>query len=267
MEYQGNVLKMRTEHSNPVHYFLPIGEQEISMNELIGTELKMVYDGRINCISCGKKTKTSFGQGFCYSCYQTVPEASETIMRPELSRAQFGIARDIEWAEKHDLIDHFVYLAASSGLKVGVTRHHQVPTRWIDQGASSAIKLAKTPNRHIAGVIEVFLKTHFSDKTNWREMLKNKVDESINLFDEKNNAQSHFPSELQQYISDEDEIYTFEYPVKEYPDKVNSVTFDKIPELQGTLKGIKGQYLLFDNNRVINLRKHNGYYLKVVTKQ
>ncbi len=262
MEYQGNILKMKTELANPVQYYLPIGEQKVDMNSLIGEEIEFQFDGQINCISCGKKTKTSFSQGFCYSCLQTAPEASETIMRPELSKAHLGIARDMEWAEKHDLIDHIVYLAVSSELKVGVTRHHQIPTRWIDQGASFAIQLAKTPNRHIAGVIEVFLKQFYKDKTNWQDMLKNNVNHSFNLKKEKENALNLLPLELSHYKSNDDNITELIYPVNEYPQKITSLSFDKAPEIKGTLMGVKGQYLLFDKNRVLNIRKHNGYYLK-----
>ena len=263
MEYQGNIIKMRTEIADPIAYFLPVGSQEIGMNDLLGQQIQLKFDGQINCISCGKKTKTSFGQGFCYSCFQTAPEASESIMRPELSLAHFGIARDVEWAEKHDLIVNYVYLAVSQDLKVGVTRSHQIPTRWIDQGASRAIKLAKTPNRHIAGIIEVLLKKHFTDKTNWRAMLQNHVDESIDLLAEKKKARELMPLELQQYFSDDDEVVQLHYPVLEYPSKVNSVSFDKKPVIEGKLMGIKGQYLIFDKNRVLNVRKHNGYYLNV----
>lgn len=263
MEYQGNILKMRTELGEPIRYSLPMGDQLVDMNELIGQHIHFKYDGQINCISCGKRTKTSFAQGFCYTCYQTVPEADESIMRPELSKSQFGIARDMKWAEEHDLIDHYVYFAVSSELKIGVTRYHQIPTRWIDQGASRAIRLAKTPNRHIAGVMEVLLKKHFTDKTNWRLMLQNKVDNSIQLKDEKHKARDLMPAELQQYFSDEDEVVELHYPVTEYPAKVSSVSFDKKPMIEGKLMGIKGQYLIFDKNQVLNIRKHNGYYLSL----
>ncbi|PTN10650.1 uncharacterized protein DUF2797 [Mangrovibacterium marinum] len=252
---------MRAELADPVQYFFRIGDQEIDMNALLGKYIRMQFDGQINCISCGKKTKTSFGQGFCYSCLQTAPEASETVMRPELSKAEFGLARDPEWAKEHDLIDHFVYLAVSRELKVGVTRHHQVPTRWIDQGASYAIRLLKTPNRHIAGVAEVFLKKYFTDKTNWRDMLKNHVAENLELVEEKENALRLLPAELQQYRSEQDEVVHLQYPVLEYPSKISSLSFDKQPVIEGNLQGIKGQYLLLDGGRVLNIRKHNGYFL------
>ncbi len=265
MEYQGNILKMRTELADPVKYFFRIGEQEIAMNDLIGQPIRMQFDGQINCIACGKRTKTSFSQGFCYSCLQTAPEASETVMRPELSKSQFGIARDIEWGEKHDLIDHIVYLAVSSDLKVGVTRHHQVPTRWIDQGASFAVKVAQTPNRHIAGVIEVFLKKHFKDKTNWRDMLKNVIASDIDLLVEKEKVLEMLPAELRQYRCADDEITAINYPVQEFPTKIKSLSFDKEPVIEGTLLGIKGQYFILDGGRVLNIRKHNGYFLTVTS--
>lgn len=261
MRYEGNIRKMRTELGNPVKYALPVGEELVAMNELIGSKLKFNFEGRINCISCGKQTKTSFGQGFCYNCLQTAPEASESIMRPELSKSHFGIARDMEWAEKHDLIDHFVYLAVSSELKVGVTRNHQIPTRWIDQGASYAIKLAKTPNRHIAGIIEVFLKNHYTDKTNWRAMLKNEILNDFDLAAEKKKVLDLLPSELQKYLDEDDTVTEIQYPVQQFPLKIKSVGFDKLPVIEGTLAGIKGQYLVFDDSRVLNVRKHNGYYL------
>lgn len=263
MQYEGNIRKMTTELASPVNYKLPMGDQLVDMNALIGQNIRFRFDGQINCISCGKQTKTSFGQGFCYNCLQTAPEASESIMRPELSKAQFGIARDMEWAQKHDLTDHFVYLAVSSAVKVGVTRSHQIPTRWIDQGASYAIKLAKTPNRHIAGVIEVFLKKYYTDKTNWRSMLKNEVLDGIDLVAEKQKVLALLPGELKKYEEAENAVTHIHYPVEKYPNTVKSIGFDKLPEIEGTLAGVKGQYLIFNDKRVLNMRKHNGYFLRL----
>ncbi len=261
-EIEGNILKMKNELSEPVQYYLPAGKQELSMNNLLGKKIRLEFTGQINCISCGKQTKTSFGQGFCYSCLQTAPEASESIVRPELSKAHFGMARDMEWAMKHDLIDHFVYLAASSDIKVGVTRYHQVPARWIDQGASMAIVIAKTPNRHIAGIIEVWLKQYMGDKTNWRDMLQNKTGE-FDLQEEKLKALNLLPAELLKYAIDKSEITAIEYPVLKYPENIKRISFDNDPVVENILTGIKGQYLIFDNGSVLNIRKHNGYYLKI----
>lgn len=261
MIIEGNILKMRTELSDPVKYYLPVGDSEIDMNNLIGEEISMHFTGRINCISCGKITKTSFGQGYCYSCMQTAPGASESVIRPELSKAHFGIARDIAWAEEHDLIDHYVYLAVSADIKVGVTRHHQIPSRWIDQGANMAIKIAKTPNRHIAGIIEVWLKQYFTDRTNWQSMLMTSGNKNADLIGEKQKALKLLPAELQKYRCNDDDITKINYPVTDLPEKIKSLSFDKNQDIREILNGIKGQYLIFKNNTALNIRKHNGYYL------
>lgn len=261
MKAEGNLIKMRSELNQPVDYFLKLGDQEIYMNELIGKQLKLEHNGVINCIHCGAKTKKSFNQGFCYNCFQTAPEADQSVVRPELSMAQFGIARDMEWATKHDLIDHFVYLSVTNDLKVGVTRFHQIPTRWIDQGAVKAIKLAKTPNRHIAGIIESFLKNYLADITKWQPMLKEEINTKVNMVEEKQRIAKLLPAELQQYVTSDNNITEIEYPGDYQLLKVKSASFDKTPKIEGTLARIKGQYLIFDDEKVINIRKFNGYYV------
>ncbi|MFV0365794.1 MAG: DUF2797 domain-containing protein [Mangrovibacterium sp.] len=263
MIHEGNILKMESQIGEPINYFFRLGETLIPMNELIGKHIKLLFSGQINCTICGANMKKSYGTGFCYNCTQTAPQADESVFHPELSRSQYGIYRDKDYAQAHDLIDHVVYLAISSGLKVGVTRIHQVPTRWIDQGASAAIVLAQTPNRHIAGIIENFLKQYFSDKTHWQAMLKNEVNEGINLVEEKQKAITLLPAELQQYASNDNSITTLHYPVESYPNKLNSLSFDKQACIEGTLTGIKGQYLYFNTHEVINIRRHSGYYVQL----
>ncbi len=263
MKLIGTIMKMEVELSETVKYKLPIGDDKLNMNDLIGKYIVLQYNGNIFCISCGNKIRKSFSQGFCYPCFLNAPETSECIFRPELCQAQEGIARDMEWAERHCLQSHYVYLAISSGDKVGVTRSSQIPQRWIDQGAWKAIKLAKTPNRYTAGLIEVTLKNYISDKTHWQKMLKNIRSEKINLFDRKQEMISHLSSELQFYKDEDDSIVEINYPVNDYPHKVKSVGFDKYPEIAGRLWGIKGQYLIFDDGRVTNIRKHNGYEISI----
>ena len=58
------------------------------------------------------------------------------------------------------------------------------------------------------------------------------------------------------------EVVQIRYPVLEYPEKVRSHNLDKEPRLEGTLMGIKGQYLIFDT-AVINMRKYAGYLMQV----
>ena len=263
MRYNGTLLKMETKLVNPIEYELPIGDELVYMNPLIGKYIAFKWLKEIYCVSCGRKTNKSFAQGFCYPCFLNAPETSECIFRPELCRAQDGIARDMEWAENHCLYDHIVYLAISSGIKVGVTRSGQIPARWIDQGAWQAIKLAKTPNRYTAGLIEVALKEHISDRTNWQRMLKNQLIEGVDLTIAKKDMIAHLPSDLQNYLSEEDNITEINYPVNEYPEKVKSLSFDKLGEIAGRLWGVKGQYLIFDDGTVVNMRKHTGYMVEL----
>ena len=259
MGIKGSLLKMVTALNNPVDYFLELETNRIHLNKYLGKSIKINYLGEIRCIKCGRKTTKSFQQGFCYPCFMTAPETSECILNPELCRAHEGISRDMEWSKDHCLQDHFVYLAISSGLKVGVTRMSQIPTRWIDQGASKAIKVAQTPNRFIAGQIEVDLKKYFNDKTNWRNMLTNKIDRETNLVEQKKRALELLSKDLKEYGISTDEITEINYPVIEYPAKVNSIDLEKNQSVEGILNGIKGQYLIFNGGDVINIRKHNGY--------
>ncbi len=263
MTIHGQLLKMQTLYHDPIQYELPIDEASVAVNPLIGKYITFRYSGNIYCINCGRKTGKSFFQGFCFPCFRSAPEASECILKPELCEAHNGLARDMEWARDHCLQDHFVYLAVSSGLKVGVTRSAQIPTRWMDQGAWKAVKFARTPNRYLAGMIEVELKQHVADKTAWQRMLKNMVDTDVDLFRERERLGKLLPSGQQTYLTDDGELFEFQYPVTEYPVKVKSVGFDRFPEIAGVLMGIKGQYLIFDDGRVLNIRKHQGYEVEL----
>jgi len=261
--YKGVLQKMQVKLEEPVNYKLNVGEQQVEMNSLVGKTIRLDWTGDIFCLKCGEKTIKSFSQGFCYPCFKDAPEAAPCVLRPELCEAHLGIARDMEWAEKNCLAPHYVYLAISSNLKVGVTRHSQVPTRWIDQGASRAIKFAKTPNRHLAGLIEIDLKQYMSDKTSWQKMLKNEVDETTDILAQKKQAASLLRADLVQYISEEDEITEISYPANEFPTKIKSVNLDKEKSVEGKLIAIKGQYLLFEGDKVINIRKYGGYVAEV----
>jgi hypothetical protein len=267
MRYSGNLVKMKSSLENPVSYLLTLGDNEIPINPLIGRELFFYYDGVINCINCGKRTNKSYNQGFCYNCMLTSPEADESVFRPELSKAQLGITRDMEWSIENDLIDHYVYLSVTSDLKVGVTRYHQLFTRWIDQGASMAIKLARTPNRHIAGIIEVFLKRFVADKTNWMKMIKGDLAGTYHLEEEKERLSALLPGELKNYVENDNTITEINYPIISIPQSIRQIGFDDHAMIGGKLTGIKGQYLIFDEGNVLNIRKHNGYFTELEIKE
>ncbi|MCB0536845.1 MAG: DUF2797 domain-containing protein [Bacteroidetes bacterium] len=258
-----NLSKMATKLENEIQYFLAVDNEWLPMNELIGKPIILEFEGQINCIICGKKTKKSFGNGACYSCFMSAPESSPCIINPELCEAHLGKGRDIEWEQKHHNQPHVVYLAKSSAIKVGVTRATQVPTRWIDQGASEAIILAEVPYRRLAGEIEVQLKNHFTDKTNWQQMLKNIVatDDLLQVKEEVLNY--YLDAAYHEFISDNDTIISLNYPVENYPAKIKSVRLDTVPIIESTLRGIKGQYLYFGSGQVFNVRNHSGYLVSL----
>lgn len=258
----GNLRKMQTRLEEVAQYTLVLDDVPVDMNARIGETIRLTFDGVINCIACGRETKKSFGQGFCYPCFRDAPEASECIIRPELCRAHEGEARDMAWAERHCLVEQIVYLARSSAIKVGITRASQMPTRWIDQGATDAIVFARVPNRYTAGLVEVAMKEHLTDRTNWQRMLKNEVIDA-DLVATKASLVDALDADLRQYVDTDDTVCAIDYPVERYPEKVKSTGFDKQAEIEGRLAGIKGQYLIFDDNRVLNIRKHNGYRINL----
>ncbi len=257
MKYEGVLTKMQTEFGNPIQYYLVFENSFLNINQVLGKELTIQLEG-YQCLNCGKRKKI-FRQGFCYDCFYASPAVGDWIMKPELSTAHLGIAnRDLDYETKVQLQPHIVYLAISSEVKVGVTRKTQVPTRWIDQGAEKAISIVEVPNRYLAGITEVALKEHFSDKTNWRKMLTNDIITN-DLILEKAKVESLLPLEVKEYFfSDKNDVYEMHYPVVNYPTKINSLSLEKTPNFKGVLIGIKGQYLLFEDGTVFNVRSSEG---------
>ena len=268
MKFYGNIRKMRASINNEVNYCLPlfdnlIQSEEVNMNELIGQTISISYSGTINCVVSGKRIKKAYGDGMSYDAFKSSPLAVESIIRPELSKIHEGIAlRDYDWEMKHHLQPHYVYLSKTAGVKVGVTRTTQIPTRWIDQGASEALIIAETPYRQAAGLIEIKLKNYISDRTNWRKMLQNNLVED-DLYELRNELISFVDDELIQYMKKSEQVTHLKFPVMRYPEKVKSLGLDKCPLIEEKLVGIKGQYLLFDNDTVFNIRKHTGYLVEL----
>ena len=254
--------KMRTELAEPIKYFIGSNDNEILMNDFIGKILKISFTSEINCIKCGVKIKKTFAQGFCYNCFISSPETDICVMNPEKCQAHVGISRDMEYAKEGCLKPHYVYFAKTSTIKVGVTRESQVPTRWIDQGATQVIKFAKTPYRQLAGEIEVAMKQYFADKTSWQKMLKNITTED-NLRDAKERAINLIPDEFKKFIVKDNKILNLSFPISQNPLKIKSIKLDKTPQIEGVLTGIKGQYLIFDNEFVFNVRSHTGYNVEI----
>lgn len=262
MTYEGVLTKMQTEFSNPIQYYLVFENSFLNLNQLLGKSMEIRFVG-YQCLNCGKKKKI-FRQGFCYDCFMSSAAAGDWIMKPELSTAHLDIEdRDLAYEKRVQLQPHIVYLALSSEVKVGVTRDTQVPTRWIDQGAIQAIPIVEVPNRYLAGITEVALKNHYADKTNWQKMLKNDVP-IVDLIKEKASLKYLIPKEVQQYFHPEKEdVLELHYPVLSYPTKVTSLSLDKSPNYFGKLNGVKGQYLMFEEGTVFNVRTFEGYVVRI----
>lgn len=261
MRYEGVLTKMRTEITDVVQYYLLWENDFINFNQLIDKKISLNFL-KYQCLSCGKEKKI-YRQGFCFDCFSSIPQAGDWVINPELSKAHLGEEdRDLEFEKKAQLTPHVVYLANSSDVKVGVTRRNQIPTRWIDQGAHEAIEIVEVPNRYLAGITEVALKTHVSDKTNWRKMLTNDILD-LNLEEVREKLKEFIPDEAKEYYIENNKETEIKFPVKQFPEKVKSLNLVKNPFYEGVLKGIKGQYLIFDDGTVFNVRGNEGLVVEL----
>ena len=268
MKLQGHLHKMYSQAVEPVTYSLEIGGQSVTLNDWLGQPLRIEYLQQIECIHCGRQTKKSFNQGYCYPCFANLAQCDMCILSPEKCHFHLGTCREPEWAQSHCMRPHVIYLSNTSGVKIGITRESQVPTRWIDQGALQALPILRVSQRYHAGLIEHAFKQYLNDRTNWRNMLKNEV-EPANLFEVFTTYWPQVCSALNEdllndveEIADPAGVVELTYPALKYPSKITSFNLDKNPEVQGILEAIKGQYLIFDNG-VINIRKYGGYLVSL----
>lgn len=261
MTFEGVLTKMESEFSIPIQYYLVFDTDFLNMNQLLDKTITIQFI-KHQCLNCGLD-KLIYRQGFCKSCFFDIPQAADWIMRPELSTAHLNKEdRDLEYEKKVQLQPHIVYLANSSNVKVGVTRKSQIPTRWIDQGAHEAIEIVEVPNRYLAGITEVALKDYVSDKTNWRSMLKNDIkDENLVVWRER--LKQYIPDEAKDYFIASNSETNLEFPVNKYPSTPKSLNLEKEQTFSGKLVGIKGQYLIFDDDTVFNIRGNEGLFVGI----
>lgn len=261
MTFEGVLTKMESEFTQPIQYYLVFENDFINMNQLLEKTISIQFV-KYQCLNCGAD-KPIYRQGFCRTCFFEIPQAADWIMRPELSTAHLGKEdRDLEYEKKVQLQPHIVYLANSSNVKVGVTRKSQVPTRWIDQGAHEAIEIVEVPNRYLAGITEVALKDYVSDKTNWRTMLKNEIQDE-DLVEWRERLKKYIPEEATDYYIESNTETNIEFPVNKYPEKLKSLNLVKQQQYMGKLVGIKGQYLIFEDNTVFNVRANEGLFVNI----
>jgi hypothetical protein len=271
---EGGLEKMQARLEKPVQYSLPVGEDLVPLNSLLGKKIQLHYLGLIKCSHCGKTTKKSFNQGYCYPCFLKLAQCDSCIMSPEKCHYTAGTCREPDWAQSHCFVDHIVYLSNTSGPKVGITRSTQIPTRWIDQGAVQALPLMTVKTRQQSGLLEVLFKQHVADKTSWQAMLKGAIaTQDLPLLRDKllllireglDDLQGRLASDAIS-LMDKASVIDIHYPVSCYPEKVKSLDFEKQPLVEGILQGIKGQYLLLDSG-VINVRKFTAYQVRFSTE-
>lgn len=267
---QGNLRKMpaKADESGKVSYELKLGDQLVPLDQAIGQKVSLNFTGQIHCINCGRASKKSFSQGYCYPCFKKLAACDTCIMSPEKCHYFEGTCREPEWADKYCMQSHYVYLSNTTSLKVGITRGDQLPTRWIDQGATQARAMFLVENRRMSGLVETLFKSEVADKTNWRNMLKG-LDVELNLEAEQERLinrlwegldalQNEYGLQAIQELAADNVTHEFVYPVLEYPTKISSINAEKTPLVEGTLMGIKGQYWILDTG-VINIRKYTGY--------
>lgn len=260
----GSLRKLEATGTDPVDYALPLGAGSMPLAPYLGQTLRIAFEGEIRCLACDRTTRKSFGQGHCYRCFQTLARCDSCIVKPELCHYAAGTCREPAWGEAHCRIPHVVYLANSSALKVGITRAHQATTRWVDQGASQALPILRVADRLASGLAEVALRAHVSDRTDWRALLRGEP-EPIDLAAARDGLFARFapdePALRGERLPDVLPL-RIRYPVLEYPKRIGSLGLEKTPVVEGTLLGIKGQYLLFDTG-VFNVRKHAGHVVRI----
>lgn len=268
---KGTLSKLDVEFSDPVVYRLVMGEASLTLNDYLGRTLSINFSGEIYCTACGRRTKTSFSQGFCFPCCQKLAQCDLCIVRPETCHFEQGTCREPQWGMTHCMQPHYVYLANSSGLKVGITRQTQIPQRWIDQGAQQALTIFKVQTRFQSGLLEACIAKHVMDKTDWRKMLKGDAP-ALDLVAERDRLTDRLANDLGDLRSRFGELaiatlpdsktVTIRYPFLNYPTAIKALNLEKTPQISGKLLGIKGQYLLFDSG-VLNIRKYTGYGVEV----
>lgn len=273
MEATGQVRKMQVSHdanSGQVSYAWQTDKECFNLAPFIGQHIELRWQGQIFCQACGKNTRTSFNQGFCYPCFTKLARNDRCVMSPELCHFDQGTCREPEWGMKHCMQKHIVYLAWSSNLKVGLTKPSQIPTRWIDQGASHAIAVCAVKSRYHAGLVETYLKQDYSDRTNWRKMLSGEAIDADLMEVYAEVVTKIQTSDLPSAVKDgvvflPPEVFSFKYPLP-FHGPIKTLSLDKDREVKGHLLGIKGQYLLLDSG-VINIRKYTSYDVLFYAKE
>ena len=255
--YTGYIRELQITDDSPAQYQLLLDANLIPLNPLLGCGLEVRFLGQIECAECGQLTKKSYGGGYCYPCFATLARCDLCVMSPDRCHFHLKTCRDPEWGESFCMQPHTVYLANSSGLKVGITRQGRETKRWLDQGATQGLPLLTTTTRKEAGEVEVIIAKQLSDRTNWR-LLVSQETSPVNLADERNQLRGDL--DLPNVVWSMESERQFQFPVRQYSPAVNFSLHKQT--VRGNLIGMKGQYLLFDNG-ALNISRHRSYHIEL----
>jgi hypothetical protein len=265
MVAEGALEKMVVRPGAPAEYRLALREPnevqaDLDLNSFLGKELRLEFNGQINCGHCARVTRKSYGEGFCYPCFRRLAQCDLCVVSPARCHYAAGTCREPEWGEAFCMQPHLVYLANASGAKVGLTRRHQEVTRWLDQGAVQGLVIAAATTRHLAGLLEAALARHVSDRTDWRAMVRGDPPPlDLPALREHLRELVALPEGVAWLDAT---VHEMSYPVMGYPSRVKRLRLESGAPVVGRLVGIKGQYLLFDHG-VFNVRQHRSHRVRL----
>jgi hypothetical protein len=261
---KGYIKNIHYINTNPIKYYLELNNNFLFLNTLMNKKI-FIYYIHNRCIKC-KKKNSIYKNGYCYTCFLNHPKNYIGIIKPERCTSHLNIEnKNIFFEKQIELQNHIVYLSITSQIKIGVTREKTFYHRMIEQGASKAIQIAKTPNRYYAGSIEVHMKKYIPDKTNYKIMLTKNNEEIYDLINYKFYLKNKFSKKLINFfLEHKNNIYHFFYPIIKYPITIKNINLYNENLLNKRLIGLKGNYLIFDNGVVLNIKNHIGYYVNII---
>ena len=262
---EGPLVKLVSAPTDPASYTLCVDTEPaktLPLNAVLGRGVEIRFLDRITCRYCASVTKKSYGEGYCYPCFKHLARCDLCVVSPDRCHYHLGTCREPTWGESFCMQPHRVYLANTTGPKVGITRAGHELVRWIDQGASQGLLMCAARTRRLAGLVEVSFAEHITDRTDWRRLVSRDTApvDLMGLREELKSKLGPLPEGVS-WLQGQAPI-TLRYPMRRYGGKIRRLLLNKEPVVRGNLLGVKGQFLLFDHG-VFNVRQHTSYHVRV----
>lgn len=274
---EGTLQKLSVQWGEPARYELLLSAPEtigsgsgtaapgLDVNALLGRVLDIEYLEHIACCHCGRRTRKSFAQGYCYPCFRSLARCDLCVVSPDRCHYAAGTCREPEWGESFCMQPHLVYLANSTGPKVGITRRGAERGRWLDQGATQGLVIMEAPTRHLAGLAEVAVGRYLTDRTDWRALVRGDAEPvDLPLLRDRLrrlDADDPLVDDQVRWAPDYAPL-ALSYPILRYPSRIRRFRLERDRRVRATLVGVKGQFLLFDQG-VLNVRQHTGFHVRL----